>query len=188
LRNTAHFLSSWSARFIENIKVQLEAAKEVVFQLEVAQDQRSLSDSEESLRKLLKMKCLGLSLLQRNIAWQESRLLWLGEGDAPTKFFHMHANLRRRRKHIWSLKQGDQVVFDEDEKAVVAFNYFDDLLGTTLAHVNAINLNLLNLGTIDPSGLTERFSEAEVWATISALPPNKELGPDGFMALFLQAM
>jgi hypothetical protein len=54
---------SWSSRFVGSIRSQLEVAKEVVYGLEAAQDRHALSTHEEDLRKLLKMKSLGLTSL-----------------------------------------------------------------------------------------------------------------------------
>jgi hypothetical protein len=56
---------------------------------------RLLHTHEKLLHKKLKLKLLGLSFLQRTVARQESRITWLSEGDACTKFFHAHANGRR---------------------------------------------------------------------------------------------
>jgi hypothetical protein len=50
---------------------------------------------------------------------QESRLLWLSEGDAPTRFFHAHVNNRRHKNHIHCLVDGDRVVVAESNKAEV---------------------------------------------------------------------
>jgi hypothetical protein len=100
LRNSAHFLKSWNDRFVRNVRLQLEIAKEVVARLEMARDRRFLAAHEESLHQRLKLKSLALSSLQHTIARQESRLLWLKEEDSPTKFFHIHANARRKRKFI----------------------------------------------------------------------------------------
>jgi hypothetical protein len=69
--------------------VQLEVTKEVMANLEAARDHRQLGTHEESLRCEMKLKSLGLSSLQRSIARQESRVLWLNEGDAPIRFFHV---------------------------------------------------------------------------------------------------
>jgi hypothetical protein len=77
-----------SACCIGNIRSQLEVTKEVVFQLEVARDQRPLASHEESMRQHLKMLSLGLASLQLTVVRQESRILWLWEGDVQTKFFH----------------------------------------------------------------------------------------------------
>jgi hypothetical protein len=89
---------------VGNIRLQLEVAREVVYRLEMAGDRRALATHEESLRKLLNCKSLGLASLQRSMVQQESRLLWLKEGDTSTKFFHSYANMRHRKKHIHSLE------------------------------------------------------------------------------------
>jgi hypothetical protein len=85
---------------VGNIHVQLKVAKEVVAKLEVARDCRQLAVHEEALHCQMKLKSMGLSSLQRTIAEQESRIWWLSEGDAPTKFFHVQASARQRCKFI----------------------------------------------------------------------------------------
>jgi hypothetical protein len=70
-------LKSWSDKFIQNLRVQLEVAKKVIHRLEMAWDRRTLAVHEESLQQKLKLKSLGLASLQRTIVRQESRLLWL---------------------------------------------------------------------------------------------------------------
>jgi hypothetical protein len=92
LWNTSRALKSWSDRFIGNIRIQPEVAKEVTHRLEIARDRRPLAQHEEALRQQLKLKSLGLLSLQRTMARQEARLLCLSEGDAPTLFFHCDAN------------------------------------------------------------------------------------------------
>jgi hypothetical protein len=68
LHNTARVLNSWSDRFVGNVRMQLEIAREVVHRLEIARDRHTLAPHEEDLRKLLKGKALGLASLQRTIA------------------------------------------------------------------------------------------------------------------------
>jgi hypothetical protein len=46
-----------------NIRLQLEVAMEVIHRLEMAGDRRTLVRHEESLRKMLKCKSLGLESL-----------------------------------------------------------------------------------------------------------------------------
>jgi hypothetical protein len=64
----------------------------MVHHLEAARDLRPVLVHEEQLRRMLKVKSLALSSLLHTIARQESHILWLSEGDAPTPFFHAHAN------------------------------------------------------------------------------------------------
>jgi hypothetical protein len=51
-------------RYVGNIRTQLEIAK-VLLRLEMARDRRVLLDHEESLRKKVKLKSLGLASLHR---------------------------------------------------------------------------------------------------------------------------
>lgn len=187
LRNTARVLQSWSAKQIGSIRLQLELAKEVVHRLEIARDHRALAEHEENLRRTLKLKSLGLSSLQRSIARQESHLSCLAEGDIPTKFFHIQANIRRRKKFIKSLEHEGTVHFDEEEKVSIAYQFFNSLLGTPPTRTHVIDLERLGIPVANLSGLDDRFMEHEVWSVIKELHSDKSPGPDSFTARFLQA-
>jgi hypothetical protein len=179
-------LQSWSDRFIRNARLQLVMAQEVVLRLEYARGRRQLAPHEEALRHSLKLRSLALASLQRTIARHESRLLWLSEGDAPTRFFHVHANSRRRCNFIHSLKHEEHTVIDEEQKVDVAFSFFDNILGSPLSLSATINLDVLDIPRIDVSCLEDRFTEAEVLEVIKSLPPDKASSPDGFTARFVQ--
>jgi hypothetical protein len=81
---------------------------------------------------------------------QESRLLWLKEGDAPTRFFHSYANMRHRRKHIHSLEHNVQVLVGEEAKEEAIFSFYDEILGA------------LDIPHLQLHSLCERFTEEEV--------------------------
>ena len=88
LRNLVRDLQRWSATRIGDIKAQLLMARELVLRLDSAQERRQLSDEELGLRKRMKMRCLGLSSLERTMARQRSRIRQLSDGDANTAYFH----------------------------------------------------------------------------------------------------
>ena len=112
------------------IKMQLLMAHELILRFDMAQDSRGLSPHEASLRKQLKLKCLGLASLERTIARSRSRLLWLKEGDANTSFFHMHASHRRKKNAIARLRVDDVVTSQHSEMEKIAFDFFDLHLGS----------------------------------------------------------
>jgi hypothetical protein len=97
-------------------------------------------------------------------------------------FFHVHANSRWRRNFIHSLNMDGQAVLDEQQKAELAFSYFDDIMGSPPSPCVAINLELLDIPKIDARHLEEHFTKAEVWDVIKALPPDKAPDPNGFTA------
>jgi hypothetical protein len=184
----ARCLQSWSDRFTRSIRIQLEVAKEVLHKLEIAHDGRALAPHEEQLQQLVKLISISLASLQRTIARQESRILWLVEGDTSTRFFHAHANVRWRRTHIHSLHHKGQLVVDKDDMAVVAFDFFSEALGSVPTRFNTINLPLLGLHQLNPEGLGDKFMKEEVWTTIHALLPDKAPGLDGFTVRFCQVV
>jgi hypothetical protein len=68
LRKTTKALVEWSAKAVGYIRMQIQVAKEVIFYLEIAQESRSLSPEQLSLRCFLKLRYLGLTSLQHTIA------------------------------------------------------------------------------------------------------------------------
>jgi hypothetical protein len=165
--------------------VELEIAKEVLHQVEIARDHRSLALHEE-LWWAMKLKTLGLSSLQWVIARQESQILWLSEGDAPTKFFHVQANAHSRHKHICSLVHDGQVLVDEYCKAEAPYNFFNEILDAPTQCQHAIDLDALDLPQLNLAKLSERFTQAEILAVIKSLSSYKASGPYGFTTRFMQ--
>jgi exonuclease III len=186
LRATARALRSWSSRKIGTIKEQLLMAQEIIFRLDAAQDERPLGPEEFWLRKELKKKILGLSSLQRTIARQRSRLLWIREGDANTSFFHSHANRRKKKNHMFRLRRGTMEVNSQEEMEELASDFYVELLGTPQSRDADINLAVLDLPSLDLNGLEGDLSEEEMWSVIKQLPADKAPGPDGFSARFYQ--
>jgi hypothetical protein len=148
---------------VGNMCLQLVVAKEVVFKLEQAQDHRSLSEEEIIMRNELKMKCLGITSLNRTIVRQCSRLLFLHERVASTHFFHLQAFHRGRKSFIEHIVIGDRLVIDE-QKAI---------LGAYQDHTHGLDFGLLVLPSISMLGLHRCFTEDEVWAIIKSLPTDK---------------
>jgi hypothetical protein len=183
LKATAKILSSWSSKFIGNIKMRILLATEVILRLDVAMDSRLLSPEERALRRLLK-KLLGLASLERTLAWQRSRLLWLWEGDACTRFFHTHASHRRRKNFIGHLLVDGQRVTNHVDKAEAVDSFFEDLLGTLADRPFSLDLDYLGIPSIDLSGIDGDFTVDEVRDAIKGMPLDKCPGPDGFSTRF----
>jgi hypothetical protein len=135
LAATAKALTSWNDRFIGSNKKQILLANELILRLDVAMESRVLSPEERGFRKLLKRKLLGLASLEWTIARQRSRITWLAEGDACTKFFHLHANHRPQKNFISLLK-----VDDQEEKARAVDDFYGDLLGSSRSVVSLSTL------------------------------------------------
>lgn len=77
LCRVAKALKRWSAQCIGSIRLQLAIARVVIYELEVAQESRLLSNAEVELHQDLKRATLGLASLSRTIARQKSRCHFL---------------------------------------------------------------------------------------------------------------
>jgi hypothetical protein len=136
------------------------------------------------LHKILKLRVLGLALLAHTIARQRSQLLFLVEGNANTRFYHLQACHRSRKSRIDSFQvQGTKVVSDM-AMAAALYDHFNEVLGSNFERSRRFDMHAIDVPTIDLSTLEHVFTEEEVRAVIMDLPNDKVLGPDDFMRLF----
>jgi hypothetical protein len=85
------------------------------------------------------------------------------------------------------VKVGDQIITQQEEKQVAAWQFYNNLLGTAGQRDLTLNLDAFHRPSIDLSDLDQFLSEEEIWSTIKSLHPDKAPGPDGFMGIFYRA-
>jgi hypothetical protein len=187
LKTTARSLQSWNDKKVGKIKLQLEMARELLHQLEVAQDNRSLSPAELWLRNMLKKHSLALSSISRTMARLKSRIGWLKEGDANTSLFHAQTRFRKKKNFIAAIHSEDGQIWTAHEGKAAAFFNFYGLLGTAEVRDVTVDLEALGMPSYDLDALDAPVSEEEVWGTIKALPSDKSPGPDGFTGRFYKS-
>lgn len=72
LSRTAKALWAWSRNLIPHGKMAAAICREVIMQLDRAQEEQELSQEERQLKKLLKNRLLGLAAIERSRARQRS--------------------------------------------------------------------------------------------------------------------
>ena len=170
-----------------HLNSQLFLAKEILHQLDIAQDSRTLQPNEMWLRNSLKKHSLVLASLLRTVARIRSRINWLQDGDANTKLFHKHSQHRKRKNFIAALREGDQILTSHEDKAAAIFDFYSNLIGADSDRTRTINLDHLDIPGYDLEALDMPFAEDEVWHTIKDLPSDKAPGPDGFTGRFYKS-
>lgn len=184
LRAVATALHRCSNTKISSVRLQLAMAREVIQRFDEDQESRNLSQWEADLRKTLKLRVLGLVSLARMIARQRSRLLFLAEGDANTKFYHLQACHRNRKNRIDSLRvQGMEVISDSAMDNAL-YDYIVSIVGANFDSSRRLDLHALGVPSADLSALEDLFIEDEVWSVIFDLPNDKAPGPDGLTGIF----
>ena len=111
---------------------------------------------------------------------QRSRITFLAEGDANTRFFHLQACHRSLKNYIPKLQTSEAVLVTDEEMATAVFDHFDAVMGTLGYQSTHILLEELHLPSIHDALLDQSFSEEEVWQAILDMPMDKAPGPDGF--------
>jgi hypothetical protein len=97
---------------------------------------------------------------------QRSRALWLHHGDKNTKYFHMKANLRRKRNRIDSIidSQGN-IQYDEENIEQVFLEHFQNIFNSQNTCNIPETVEVVK-GKINPGMhkyLSEEFTRAEVY-------------------------
>jgi hypothetical protein len=93
---------------------------------------------------------------------QRSRITYLPEGDANTKFFHLQACHRSRKNHIACLEVNDMTVVDDDAKAQVVYEHFNGILGTPPTTSYSLDFQRLGVPVTDLTGTDYCFLMEEI--------------------------
>lgn len=186
-KSLASELKSWAAKRIGSAREQLLMARSITLKLDQLSDRRNLTEQERTLRADMKLKCLGLASLVRNIARQQSRIRYLAEGDANTKYFHLLARGRRRKNLITRLRVNGTFTSDHAAMADAIYDHFLGAFGTAGSLEGTLDFQAIGLLPVDLSRLEQPVSEEEAWAAIQALPADRAPGPDGFNGAFYKS-
>jgi hypothetical protein len=148
LKGTAKALQGWSSKKVGHIETQLHLARDLIHQLEIAQDGRILSVLERWLLSKLKKLALALASTKRTIARLRSRISWLKEGDANSKLFHSFARYRKKKNSVSKLTVGNQVLNAHNDIVAAVDQFYFDLIGASKDRNILINLEALETAAL----------------------------------------
>jgi len=116
LARVAKGLKRWRREKVGDTRLQLAIVKEVLLQLEAAQEFRTLTQQELDLRRRLKIRSTGLAAIEKSRIKQRARLTYIRSGDVNTKFFHIRASTRLRKNYIHCLHTDGRVATTHNDK------------------------------------------------------------------------
>ncbi|CAM8884344.1 unnamed protein product [Rhodiola kirilowii] len=165
---------------VSKLKAELERVKNQFRTQEVIEKEARISkDLEEWLAR-------------EELFWrQRSRVEWLKEGDANTKFFHEWASSRERRNTIVRIKEGGRWITEEEDICRKAMSFYADLYKQEIQReeVNWVEeLGCVKVKLSDEAchQFSSPFTASEVQEATFQLGPTKAPGFDGYSALFYQ--
>jgi CDP-glycerol glycerophosphotransferase (TagB/SpsB family) len=92
-------LRNWWCLSLGQWKIRWAILNITLANLEKAQEARTLTPDKLEFKKYLKVKALGIAAIQKSRARQHSRLTWIRKGYTNTRFFQLHANMRKKKIH-----------------------------------------------------------------------------------------
>jgi hypothetical protein len=113
---------------------------------------------------------------------------WLQEGDLNTRFFHMSATARGKRKKVTHLvDEAGTEVHTQEDLCEVAKHYFDTLFKNNSGiHEPVLNLIQPRMTEDDNHLLMAPLTKIEFQQALFQMHPDKSPGPDGFNPAFYQ--
>jgi hypothetical protein len=134
---------------------------------------------------------LGRLMRDEESKWaQRAKVRHVQEGGNNTKYFHLIANGKHRKKKIYQLEQQEGTIVGEDNLKVYISEFYKKLFGEPDPSFFSLNEEFAHdipqLSVEENEILIAAFTEKEVFEAISQMEKNKAAGPDGFPAEFYQ--
>jgi hypothetical protein len=91
-----------------------------------------LTDQEINLKHYLKERLVMLLREEEHKWYERAKVKTLLEGDANTRYFHLAANGKHRKQHIYRLEDDQGVVVSVDHLKSHITTYYKNLFGTQI--------------------------------------------------------
>ncbi|CAJ2641817.1 unnamed protein product [Trifolium pratense] len=160
-------LKEWHRAHTQNLPSRIETLKARLSVLDEKGEEEALSEEELVEFQGVSLDIHSLSRLHASISWQQSRSLWLKDGDANSKYFHSVLASRHRRNAM-SVIQVDGVTIEGVEPIRQAvFSHFDShFKASNVDRPGVDDLQFKRLNHMENDSLIKPFTEAEVKSAV----------------------
>jgi mannosylglycoprotein endo-beta-mannosidase len=112
------------------------------------------------------------------------------QGGDNTKYFHLIANGKHRRKRIFQLEQEEGTILGQENLKHYISEYYKNLFGppppSSCVMVESMNHDIKKISAEENAILIADFTMEEVKKAVMQMEKNRAPGPDGFPAEFYQ--
>jgi mannosylglycoprotein endo-beta-mannosidase len=123
-------LRGWASNIAGSYKKEKKTLLALLHNLDKKAKKDMLTDQEINLKHYLKERLVSL-LREEELKWYErAKVKTLLEGDADTRFFHLVANGKHRKQHIYRLEDDQGIIVSVDHLKRHITNYYRNLFGT----------------------------------------------------------
>jgi hypothetical protein len=190
IRHLRLFLRGWARNLSSEYKKEKERLLNIINTLDLKAETTPLNDSERDAMRVANEKVLNLRRDEESKWAQRAKVKHVQECGNNTKYFHLIANGKHRRKKIFQLEQDEGTIVGEENIRVYISEYYKNLFGPPVDNsftlVESENSDIPQVSPEENSILIADFSEEEVYNAIMQMEKNKSPGPDGFPVEFYQ--
>lgn len=156
-------LKEWHVNHTQNLRGKITALKDRLAELDAKGEGELLSDVECVEMRGIATDIQSLSCLNASICWQQSRVRWLSDGDANSKFFHSLMSSRRRHNALCSISVDGVVVEGVQPIRTAVYTHFaDHFQAINVERPSVANLNFRSLSVSEGGSLIKSFSVQEI--------------------------
>ncbi|CAJ2662016.1 unnamed protein product [Trifolium pratense] len=180
-------LKEWHRVHTHNLPSRIESLKARLAALDEKGEEEVLSEEELTEFHGVSLDIQSLSRMHASISWQQSRSLWLKDGDANSKYFHSVLASRGRRNAM-SVVQVDGITIEGVEPIRQAvFSHFEcHFKASNVDRPGVADLQFKSLNHVENGSLIKPFTEAEVKSAVWDCDSFKSPGPDGINFGFIK--
>jgi len=173
-------VKDWHSSNTQNLPEKIDSLKNRQAALDSKGEEAELSEDEIGDLHGISTDIHSLSRLNTSICWQQSRLKWLRDGDANSKFFHSVLANRRRRNSLSTIMVNRTVVEGvQPVRQAMVRHFKNHFISHRVARPNVGNLQFKKLSRADMSNLTKPFLVEEIKVAVWDYDSFKSPGPDG---------
>jgi hypothetical protein len=173
-----------------NYKKEKKCLQDIIDSLDIRAETLPLSESDRIMKKEVDERLASLRRDEETKWAQRAKVKYIQEEGDNTKYFHLIANGKHRKKKIFQLEQAEGTIVGEENLKVFISEYYKGLFGAPPEnHFTLLEgriEDIPQLSSDEKNLLSADFTEIEVKEAVMQMKKNKAPGPDGFPAEFYQ--
>jgi mannosylglycoprotein endo-beta-mannosidase len=190
IRHLRQFLRGWARNLSGVYKAERDRLSHIIDILDCKAETVPLDEEERSVLRKANDDLAKLRRDEESKWLQRAKVKHIQEGGDNTKYFHLIANGKHRRKRIFQLEQEEGTILGQENLKHYISKYYKNLFGppppSSCVMVESMNHDIKKISAEENAILIADFTMEEVKKAVMQMKKNRAPGPDGFPAEFYQ--